>query len=327
VADLVPFTAGEVGEPEDRSVLLERLRDAWLNEVCRSPRTEAAYRRGHREWIAFLCAHYEQPIDLLHAQRHDIAAYRRDMENGSRKPAGVAQKLAIVSSFYRYCEEVGVIGRSPAAAARRPRVDSDNSSTVGLTQDEARRLIAAAEMRATEATTDRVKVAAERDAAMIAVMLCTGGRISETTHARIEDLGYDRGHRVLWLTRKGGTRKSVALGSAAQVVDRHVANGGRETGLLFRTSRGGPVDRSYIFRIIRRVARAAHIPAANQLSPHSLRHTFATLAFDHGVDISNVQDAMGHADPRTTRRYDRARNRIDKSPVHAISKALLGAGQ
>lgn len=157
-------------------------------------------------------------------------------------------------------------------------------------------------------------------------MLCTGGRVREVTRARIEDLGYDRGHRVLWLTRKGDRRQSVALGAAAAIVDRHVATEARTEGLIFQTSNGRPVDRAHILRVLRKAATAAHIPSATKLTPHWLRHTFATLAFDGGADISTVQDAMGHADPRTTRRYDRARNRIDRSPVHAVARSLLGDG-
>jgi site-specific recombinase XerD len=323
VSDLVPSSGREVGPPDDLVALLARLRQAWLDEVCDSAATTKAYEHGHDEWIAHLDKIGIGPEDILGVKRHDIAAYRRTLEAKSLSPSTVAQKLAIISSFYGYCEEVDVIVRNPAASARRPKLDPDSSNTRGLTQDEARRLIRAAELRVKEAKVARVQIAATRDAAIVAVMLCTGGRISEVTSALIEDLGYDRGHRVLFLNRKGGKRQAVALGESAYIIDRHIANENRETGLIFRTRTGKSVDRSHIFRVIRKVATDAHLPGANRLTPHSLRHTFATLAFDAGADISQVQDAMGHADPRTTRRYDRARNRIDKSPVHAISKALL----
>ncbi|WP_435874872.1 site-specific integrase [Nonomuraea dietziae] len=71
-------------------------------------------------------------------------------------------------------------------------------------------------------------------------------------------------------------------------------------------------------RLIRRIARQARIPAAARLSPHSLRHIFATLALDAGTALRDVQDAMGHADPRTTRRYDRSRYQLDRHPAQRI---------
>lgn len=325
LGELIPPPPAEVAEVDDTLTLLGRLRDAWLNEVCDSPATRAAYTRGYDEWVRWLAVEGVQPDGMLQVRRHQIAAYRRALEAKGWKPATVALKLAILSSYYQYCEQVELIVRNPVASAKRPKPSTD-STTGSLTADEARRLIQAADQFVADAKTARVRTAAARDAAIVVVMLCTGGRVREVTRARIEDLGYDRGHRVLWLTRKGDRRQSVALGAAAAIVDRHVATEARTEGLIFQTSNGRPVDRAHILRVLRKAATAAHIPSATKLTPHWLRHTFATLAFDGGADISTVQDAMGHADPRTTRRYDRARNRIDRSPVHAVARSLLGDG-
>lgn len=311
--------------PADVLIKLGWLRDAWLNEVCDSPDTRTAYTRGYTEWLDWLAAEGVPPDGILNIRRHQIAAYRRAAEAKGWSPATVAQKLAIISSYYGYCEQEELILRNPVASAKRP-TPSRESTTGSLTADEAQRLIRAADQFVAVARTERVRKAAARDAAIIVVMLCTGGRVREVTNARIEDLGYDRGYRVLWLTRKGDKRESVALGDAAAIVDRHVMNEARTTGLIFQTTTGRPVDRAHMLRVLRKAATAAHLPAAKKLTPHWLRHTFATLSFDAGADISTVQDAMGHADPRTTRRYDRARNRIDRSPVHAVSRSLLGGG-
>jgi hypothetical protein len=81
---------------------------------------------------------------------------------------------------------------------------------------------------------------------------------------------------------------------------------------LFTTAAGKPLHRTSAFRIVQRLAqRKAGIDG--QISPHSLRHTFATIALDSGTSLHALQDSMGHADPRTTRRYDRARNNLQKS--------------
>jgi site-specific recombinase XerD len=229
-----------------------------------------------------------------------------------------------VSSYYAHACRRGVLAGNPAVHVARPEVDAQHSETSELTEDEARRLIGAGELLAEQATTNRSRVAAVRDAAMVVVMLCTGGRVSEVTGALVEDLGHTRGHRVLYVTRKGGKRQALPLGEAARVVDRYINDSGRAAGPLFVTNRGGRVDRHRVFRAVRKAALAADLPAGLRLSPHGLRHTFATMSFDHGAELYDVQDAMGHRNASTTQRYDRGRGRIDRSPVHMVSRVLLG---
>ena len=93
------------------------------------------------------------------------------------------------------------------------------------------------------------------------------------------------------------------------------------SGPLFATSTGGRLDRHAVFRLVRRLAAEAGIADADRLSPHSLRHAFATTARSEGVPLEDVQDAMGHADPRTTRRYDRDRHNLDRDPAYTIAAA------
>jgi integrase/recombinase XerD len=90
------------------------------------------------------------------------------------------------------------------------------------------------------------------------------------------------------------------------------------TGPLFVTSTGARLDRHAVFRLVRRLAERAGLESAGQISPHSLRHAFATTARAEGVPLEDVQDAMGHADPRTTRRYDRDRHNLDRDPSYTI---------
>ena len=92
------------------------------------------------------------------------------------------------------------------------------------------------------------------------------------------------------------------------------------------TATGGRVDRHAVFRLVRRLAQVAGIEAAERLSPHSLRHAFATAARAEGVALEDVQDAMGHADPRTTRRYDRDRHNLDRDPAYTIAAARARRG-
>jgi integrase len=108
----------------------------------------------------------------------------------------------------------------------------------------------------------------------------------------------------------------------ATALDAYLERRGAPTdGPVFVTATGGRLDRHSVFRLVRRLAAAAGIPAAALLSPHSLRHAFATEARAQGVPLEDVQDAMGHADPRTTRRYDRDRHNLDRDPSYTLSAA------
>ena len=90
---------------------------------------------------------------------------------------------------------------------------------------------------------------------------------------------------------------------------------------LFTTATGRPWQRSEAFRTVQRLDRRPGIDG--QISPHSLRHAFATIALDAGVPLHALQDSLGHADPRTTRRYDRARNNLQKSAGYDVARVLV----
>ncbi|MET0424363.1 MAG: tyrosine-type recombinase/integrase, partial [Actinoplanes sp.] len=111
--------------------------------------------------------------------------------------------------------------------------------------------------------------------------------------------------------------------AAAAALDEYLRVRGDGDGPLFVTSTGGRMDRHAIFRLVRRLAGEAGIAGADKLSPHSLRHAFATAARGEGVPLEDVQDAMGHADPRTTRRYDRDRHNLDRDPAYTIAAARV----
>ncbi|WP_433121981.1 tyrosine-type recombinase/integrase [Micromonospora sp. CA-246542] len=90
-------------------------------------------------------------------------------------------------------------------------------------------------------------------------------------------------------------------------------------GPVFTTRHGNRLSQSSVWHLVRRLARVAGLPAADQISPHSLRHAAATAALDDGTPLRDVQDLLGHADPRTTRRYDRNRGSLDRSPAHRLA--------
>ncbi|TMR03394.1 hypothetical protein ETD83_10840 [Actinomadura soli] len=203
----------------------------------------------------------------------------------------------------------------------RPRPPAA-SATRGLSEDELQRLLAYAAVRESP-----------RTYALLAVMVATGCRVSSVTGTTRGGLGRDRGHATLDLPVKGGTMKRLVLPPfAGDALDRYLADRDArdqeraaepETDPpLFATRTGRPIDQPYVFRLVRRLATAAGIDQADQLSPHSLRHSVATLLLDRGHPLHIVQDFLGHADPRTTRVYDRARESLDRSPAYALGAAL-----
>ena len=156
----------------------------------------------------------------------------------------------------------------------------------GGTRDQALRLVRAAD---TAAGPQRA-----RTSALVAMLLFTGARVSEVIGADVGDLGTERGRRVLRVTRGDGGRRSLPLpGPAAARIDAYLA---RRAGL--------PDD------------------LTGRLGPEAMRHSFATLYLDAGGSLSELQEVMGHADPRTTRRYDRERQLPSRSPGDLLAAYL-----
>ncbi|MDP8910375.1 MAG: site-specific integrase, partial [Chloroflexota bacterium] len=138
----------------------------------------------------------------------------------------------------------------------------------------------------------------------------------------VEHFTHQRGHRVLRIVRKGGKASTEPL---APIVLRTLETyvGERTTGPIFVSTDGtARLSYSIAYKLIRRLAKRAGIGSANKISPHSLRHSFATELLAAGVPLQDVQDAMGHADPRTTRAYDRSRHNLDRHPTYTMAAQL-----
>jgi site-specific recombinase XerD len=236
--------------------------------------------------------------------------------------ASAARAMSAASSWYRYLMGNGAAAANPFAGVRRPRVDRDESATVGLSFDEALALVDAA-----DAETGRTAL---RTRALIRLLLSNGLRVGEAISLDAGDVGHQRGYRTVTYTAKGGKVRTRSVDAhVAHSVDLYladrVARGLPHEGPLFAAEPRGVltrIDKPGTFRLVRRLAQKAGLAAADEISPHSLRHFFATYSFERGVPLADIQDAMGHADPRTTRRYDRARRRLERDPALAVGAAI-----
>jgi len=126
------------------------------------------------------------------------------------------------------------------------------------------------------------------------------------------------------VVRKGGKIVTMPLAPrVARALD--LAIGDRAGGPVFLSASGRRMDRHAASRIVRRVARAAGLD--KHITPHSLRHAFITAALDAGVPLGDVQEAASHADPRTTMRYDRGRQSLDRHATYIVATFVAGASR
>ncbi|MBV9293383.1 MAG: tyrosine-type recombinase/integrase [Frankiales bacterium] len=280
-------------------------------------RTRESYATDLRQYFTW-CA--TVPLNPLSASRAHVQVFAKVLEEQlGRSKSTIARKLSSIAGFYAYAVTEGVLDRSPVAHVRRPRV-SDESPRFGLDRHELAGLLTVA--------SDAGPVAY----ALVCLLALNGLRISEACNATVDDLSEERGHRLLTVTRKGGKKARVPLAprtadaiaalpslSSSRAADNTSAGSGSEPQSP-QLAAGGSLlglDRFAGWRLIRRLVHHAGI--SKVISPHSLRHTFVTLALDAGVELRDVQDAAGHADPRTTRRYDRGRHSLDRAATYRVA--------
>ncbi|WP_083949654.1 tyrosine-type recombinase/integrase [Herbidospora yilanensis] len=300
----------------DVEAVLDRLTQAWLLSFS-SPHTRSAYGSDLGQWLAF-CERHE--IHPLRAVRVHGDAFARWLEPVS--PRTLARKLSAISSWYAYATDEGVLESNPFTRVRRPKVERFQSETVGLTEEEARALVAAAD--ATRGPT------ALRTAAFIRLMIELGPRVSEALAATIDDLGHQRGHRTLRIVGKGQkTRVRNLPPATAAALDAYLDDRARLAGVarerlsgpLFATAGGRALDRADAYRLVVKVAKAAGLES--KVTPHALRHTFATVASDRGASVKQLQQALGHSSSSTTDIYIHSRDNLERDPSQIVA-AVIG---
>jgi integrase/recombinase XerD len=270
--------------------------------------TREAYALDLRQFLVW-CANHERRVFEVH--RLDVECFARELEARGRARTTIARRLCTVAGFYRYAEEEGLIAHSPAIHVRRPRLDYESQAT-GLDRNELGALLVAAGL------------SSARDHALVSLLALNGLRVSEALGADIDALGLERGHRTLTVARKGGKVVTMPLAPrVARTLD--LAIGERLEGPIFEDSTGKRLDRHVAGRMVRRVARQAGI--AKRVGPHTLRHAFITAALDAGVPLRDVQEAASHADPRTTMRYDRGRQSLDRHATYIVATFVAGASR
>jgi len=289
---------------EDAQELIRAWRLSLTNE-----RTRRAYERDLASFIEWLAKRYPDVHLIAGVGRKQVDEFvRHSAEVEGRKPSTVARRLSTLASFYGYLLSEEQIDKSPVDRVKRPKV-SDESNTVGLDAGQVDAMLS-------EAQKDGA-----RSYALMMLLANNGTRVSEALEAKITDLGRhrvkDREHRTLRITRKGGKIVLVPLApTTADAIDSYI--GDRADGYIFVWSTGGQLQESDVYKLVNRLAKRAGIDIG-KIGPHSLRHSFVTQLLDAEVPLHIVQDAAGHVDPRTTQRYNRARNNLDKHPTYLLA--------
>ena len=279
---------------------------AFLRRYHGRSATQEAYAGDLADWFVWL---ERARIDPFEATLATVESYSRELLANGRPPAPatVARRLACLSHYYRRALYGGHVPNNPVEQAHRPKVP-EPAATLGLSKQRAQELIRVA------------RLAGRRETLLVLMMLELGLRVSEAVGADIEDLGEQGRHRVLAIKGKGQSTKAtlVPLNSAViEAVNTMVS--GRASGPILATGTGRRLTRQHAGKLIKRLGAQIGMPG---LHPHELRHAFVTLSLDEGESLRDVQDAARHADPRTTRRYDRNRNNLDRHPTHRLLVAL-----
>lgn len=269
-------------------------------ELGLSANTRQAYERDLRLFCKTLG--FKNSDALVNVSREQITGYMTQLKEKGLAAATIARKLAAIKAFYRFMTAEGYMDANPAEVVeagtkgiKLPRV---------LSEDEVVRLLNQPDITTAEGFRDRT---------MLEVLYATGMRVSELINLTLERV--DLKMKYIIAFGKGSKERIVPLGSVAVEFLQHylekvrpkLTHAGRNTNIVFLAFGGHELTRQRFWQIIRAYGRKANINKA--LTPHILRHSFATHLLDNGADLRSVQELLGHSDISTTQIYTHLTNK------------------
>lgn len=269
-------------------------------ELGLSANTRQAYERDLRLFCKTLG--FKNSDALVNVSREQITGYMTQLKEKGLAAATIARKLAAIKAFYRFMTAEGYMNANPAEVVeagtkgiKLPRV---------LSEEEVVRLLNQPDITSAEGFRDRT---------MLEVLYATGMRVSELINLTLERV--DLNMKYIIAFGKGSKERIVPLGSVAaeflqqylEKVRPKLTHAGRNTNIVFLAFGGHELTRQRFWQIIRAYGRKANINKA--LTPHILRHSFATHLLDNGADLRSVQELLGHSDISTTQIYTHLTNK------------------
>jgi len=280
------------GEPRLSMAIVRYLRHVEV-ERRMAANTLEAYRRDLTKLAGFAAAR-DRLVETL--DRADLEAFVRETMASGLSPTSTARLVATVRGFYRFLRMAGDLGKNPADDLHAPRTLTSLPHSLALDDIDAL-------LQAPDVTTPK----GLRDRALIEVLYATGLRVSELVGLRLTDLRTDEG--FLKCVGKGSKERVVPIGdTAAEWVQKYIAEarpelaGRKASPWVFVNARGGGrLSRLGFWKILKGYGRRAGV--RGRLSPHVLRHSFATHLLERGADLRAIQAMLGHADLSTTQIY------------------------
>jgi integrase/recombinase XerD len=254
--------------------------------------TRVSYQRDLKKFTEFLA---DRRGNIQRATRPMIISYLLSLENAGKKAATVARRLAAIKSYYGYLVREGRIDRDPTENLESPKLDKRLPTVLSV--DEVNDLL-----RQPDAAT----AGGMRDRAMLELLYATGIRVTELVSLDIQDVNLDLS--FVRCEGKGSRERVVPMGSVARRSVAEYLEKGRPrlvrdplARALFVNHHGKRLTRQGFWKIVKRYAGEARI--GKDITPHTLRHSFATHLLENGADLRAVQEMLGHADIATTQIY------------------------
>ena len=278
-----------------------------------SPHTLRNYGQDLRQFLDFLRRDEGSLGSPQQIEPMTIRSFMALRANQGDSKATRSRKLSAIRSLFRYLAREGQITRNPGEAVRGPK--QERKLPTVLTADDAKRLM-----------DDCIRPRSFRDQALLETLYSSGARVSEVVNLNLDDVDLHEG--IATVLGKGRKERIVPLGThavRALAAYQRSLPAGTVSGPLFRNRRGGRLTARSVERLVAQAAR--DLPNFPSLSPHGLRHSFATHLLDGGVDLRAIQELLGHVSVSTTQRYthvalDRIMEAYDKAHPRARARAV-----
>lgn len=254
--------------------------------------TQISYERDLKK-----ASEYLQDLGIYEPEKvsaQDLKHYIEYLQSEKKSAATVSRNMAALRSFFQYLKETNVISTDPSVDLKPPKVEKKAPNILSL--EEIDRLLDQPDSHSFKGIRDR---------AMLELLYATGIRVSELIHLKVSDLDIVRGYIVC---REGTKERFIPFGESTRSAlrlyldhARSVLLGGKSSDYLFTNCTGGTMSRQGFWKVLKGYASAAGISA--DITPHSLRHSFAAHLLQNGADLKSVQTMLGHSDISTTAMY------------------------
>ncbi|MCI8514887.1 MAG: tyrosine recombinase [Lachnospiraceae bacterium] len=262
--------------------------------------TEISYRRDLRKMSAFLAEN--GILKLRDVTETSLNGYILDLERKGMSPATISRNIASVKAFFLYAIKEGLIEKDPADGLKAPKIDKKTPKV--LTQEEMEKLLIQPKLENAKGL---------RDKAMLELLYSTGMRVSELVNLKLDDVNMEVGYVTC---RDAGRERTISFNARAKkALETYLASSrdqmtkDRDVAFLFTNCSGDSMSRQGFWKLIKHYANRAQIEG--DITPHTLRHTFAAHMVEDGRDLHDVQQMLGHSDISTTQMYVRLNRHPD----------------